>query len=74
MPSPYDAYNGTKSVCGKRAGSSALSRIEFTSIIDEVSEIEDAGISDTFLAPGLVDLQVNGFAGVDYNDPTVLPC
>ena len=73
MPSPYNAYNGTKSVCGKRAGSSAVSRIEFTSIIDKVSEIEDAGISDTFLAPGLVDLQVNGFAGVDYNDPTVLP-
>ena len=25
--------------------------------------------SDLFLAPGFIDLQVNGFAGVDYNNP-----
>lgn len=24
---------------------------------------------DTYIAPGWIDLQVNGFAGVDYNDP-----
>jgi N-acetylglucosamine-6-phosphate deacetylase len=27
--------------------------------------------ADLFLAPGFIDLQVNGFAGVDYNNPTV---
>src|ERR1051326_6309872 len=28
---------------------------------------------DLFAAPGWIDLQVNGFAGVDYNSPTATP-
>lgn len=30
-------------------------------------------MSDRLLSPGLVDLQVNGFAGVDFNDAAVTP-
>jgi N-acetylglucosamine-6-phosphate deacetylase len=32
---------------------------------------ENKGPAETLTAPGFVDLQVNGFAGVDYNDPGV---
>src|SRR5579883_2197727 len=42
--------------------------VEFAETVTAVQEIpaEDAGI---WVAPGFIDLQVNGFAGVDYNDP-----
>jgi N-acetylglucosamine-6-phosphate deacetylase len=35
----------------------------------------DAGsrAQDTFTCPGLVDLQVNGFGGMDFNDPATTP-
>lgn len=36
--------------------------------IQTVEEAPDARVS-TWLAPGLIDLQVNGFAAVDYNSP-----
>lgn len=40
---------------------------------DETISLVDTLIRDTepdvFLAPGFIDLQVNGFAGVDYNSP-----
>lgn len=37
---------------------------------DIISAVEPATSSDgIYLAPGYIDLQVNGFLGVDYNDP-----
>jgi N-acetylglucosamine-6-phosphate deacetylase len=42
--------------------------VEFTETIRSVRADETAP-RDVFLAPGFVDLQVNGFAGVDFNDP-----
>jgi N-acetylglucosamine-6-phosphate deacetylase len=37
-----------------------------------ISEVRPAkGTTDVWLAPGLVDLQVNGFAGHDVNDAEV---
>jgi N-acetylglucosamine-6-phosphate deacetylase len=42
--------------------------IAFGKTIDSVREGPDSR-DGVYLAPALIDLQVNGFAGVDYNDP-----
>jgi N-acetylglucosamine-6-phosphate deacetylase len=44
--------------------------VEFGAAIDTVRAAA-SGASGIWLAPGWIDLQVNGFAGVDYNDPLV---
>jgi N-acetylglucosamine-6-phosphate deacetylase len=41
--------------------------LEFAETISSVRPAD--AITDVFLAPGFVDLQVNGFAGIDFNDP-----
>ncbi len=44
--------------------------VEFDSVIQHVDPLlHRADEENVFLAPGFVDLQINGFAGVDYNSP-----
>ena len=65
--------SGYTSRTGRQAGSSNGVHIEFTTVITGVSESVRGEAVQDVIAPGLIDLQVNGFAGVDFNDPAITP-
>src|SRR5665213_2012909 len=57
--------NGRSALSGERI------EIEFDTAIKNVDPLLTSHAEDAvFLAPGFVDLQINGFAGVDFNSPT----
>ncbi len=56
-------------VVGRLPGTRAVYEIGFHSLIQSTDELIAPPETDEFVVPGFIDVQVNGFAGVDYNDP-----
>src|SRR5207302_6499190 len=48
-------------------------QISFDGVIDGVDHLLAAPEERIYIAPGFIDLQVNGFACVDYNAPDATP-
>src|SRR3954452_8795251 len=64
-----EALSSQKTIVGKNPGSPAILEVSYDAALLAVDELIQPPDVSEFLAPGFIDLQVNGFAGVDYNDP-----
>ena len=66
-----DMQKGT--LVGRVSSTSAVVKIDYNGAISAVDDLIQPPAVDSFIAPGFIDLQVNGFSGVDYNDPSSTP-
>ncbi len=57
------------SAVGKIAGTSSVVQVQYDTALQSVDELIRPPAVSEFLSQGFIDVQVNGFAGVDYNDP-----
>jgi len=58
-----------KRIVGRNPASQAVLEIRYDAALLAVDELIEAPDVVEYVSPGFIDLQVNGFAGVDYNDP-----
>ncbi len=63
--------SNVSTLTGRRAGDAGAACVEYSSVIERLSDLPGEEAGDAYLAPGFVDIQVNGFAGADYNDPAI---
>jgi N-acetylglucosamine-6-phosphate deacetylase len=54
---------------GHNASTGEVLEVEFDSVITHVDPLFKEADRSIYVAPGFIDIQVNGFAGVDYNSP-----
>lgn len=57
---------------GIEASTNDFIEIQGDSVISHIDPVLETADNAAYIAPGFVDLQVNGFAGVDYNSPASL--